>query len=117
MKAQKFLSVLIVLLLAGLGSAWAHGGRVGVGVYFGPGPYWGPGPWYYPPPYYYRPEVVVVPAPQPPVYIEQQQEAPVETAPQPSSQYWYYCAAAKGYYPYVKECPGGWQKVLPQPAK
>ena len=115
MKSHKFLSLLLVLLFAGMGCAWAHGGRVGVGVYVGP--YWGPGPWYYPPPYYYRPEVVVVPAPQPPVYIEQQQEAPVETAPPPVAQYWYYCAGAKGYYPYVKECPGGWQKVLPQPAK
>jgi hypothetical protein len=116
MNVQKFLSVFLLLLLAGLGSAWAHGVRVGVGVYVGP--YWGPGPWYYPPPYYYRPEVIVVPAPQPPAYIEQQPEAPAETAPpQPASQYWYYCAAAKGYYPYVKECPGGWQKVLPQPAK
>jgi hypothetical protein len=52
------------------------------------------------------------------VYIEQQQApaapppAPVAAAP---ADYWYYCAAAQGYYPYVKECPGGWQKVLPQP--
>lgn len=115
MKTRKILSVLIVLLLAGIGSAWAHGGRVGVGVYFGP--YWGPGPLYYPPPYYYRPEVIVVPAPQPTVYIEQQQGVPAETASRPAEQYWYYCAASKGYYPYVKECPGGWQKVLPHPAK
>lgn len=112
MKANKLLSVLIVLLLAGFGgSAWAHG-RVGIGFQFGP--YWGPGPWYYPPPYYYRPEVVVVPAAPPPVYIEQQQESAPEATAQ---QYWHYCASAKGYYPYVKECPGGWQKVLPQPAK
>lgn len=115
MKFHKILSLLVVLLLAGMGSAWAHGGRVGVGVYVGP--YWGPGPWYYPPPYYYRPEVVVVPAPQPPVYIEQQQPAPAETTNRPAEQYWYYCAASKGYYPYVKECPGGWQKVQPHPEK
>lgn len=114
MKTRKFLSLLVVLLLAGVGSAWAHGGRVGVGVYFGP--YWGPGPWYYPPPYYYRPEVVVVPAPQPTVYVEQQ-SAPVETTNRAAEQYWYYCGASKGYYPYVKECPGGWQKVLPHPDK
>jgi hypothetical protein len=115
MKTRKFLSLLVFLLLAGVGSAWAHG-RVGVGVYFGP--YWGPGPWYYsPPPYYYRPEVVVVPAPQPTVYVEQQQNAPVESAPRATEQYWYYCAASKAYYPYAKECPGGWQKVLPHPEK
>lgn len=26
-------------------------------------------------------------------------------------QYWYYCAAPEGYYPYVSECPGGWTAV------
>jgi hypothetical protein len=116
MKVFKFLSLLLLLLLTGASSAWAHG-RVGVGVYFGP--YWGPGPWYYsPPPYYYRPEVVVVPAPQPMVYVEQAQgAASAETAPRAGEQYWYYCAASKGYYPYVKECPGGWQKVQPHPEK
>ena len=116
MKLLKSLSLLAVLLLAGLGSAWAHGSRVGVYV----GPYWGyPSPWFYPP--YYRQEVIVVQPtpPEPTVYIEQQQEA-VRPEPAKSSnqqQYWYYCAAAKGYYPYVKECPGGWQKVLPQPER
>ncbi len=25
-------------------------------------------------------------------------------------------AESKTYYPYVKECPGGWQRVTPQPA-
>lgn len=113
MKARKFLSLLIVLLLAGIGGAWAHGGRIGVGVHFGP--YWGPG-WYSPPPYYYRPQVVVVPA-QPMVYIEQEPGVPAETANRPLEHYWYYCAASKAYYPYVKECPAGWQKVLPHPAQ
>jgi FKBP-type peptidyl-prolyl isomerase-like protein len=28
---------------------------------------------------------------------------------------WYYCADFKAYWPDVKECPGGWQKVVPQP--
>ena len=55
--------------------------------------------------------VVVRPEP-PPVYIEQQ-EAPAEA----TQQYWYYCPSGKGYYPYVKECPEGWQRVLPQPAQ
>jgi len=115
MKAFKFLSLLLLLLLTGASSAWAHG-RGGVGVYFGP--YWGPGPWYYtPPPYYYRPEVVVVPAQQPTVYVEQQPAGAAESAPRSGEQYWHYCAASKAYYPYVKECPGGWQKVLPHPEK
>ncbi|MCL1886604.1 MAG: hypothetical protein FWG01_01520 [Betaproteobacteria bacterium] len=31
----------------------------------------------------------------------------------PSPQYWYYCTQPQGYYPYVKECRGNWQKVIP----
>lgn len=114
MKARKLLFVLLLLTLAGFGNAFAHGGRVHghVGVYVG-GPYWSP--WFYPPPFYYQPQVVVVPPSPPPVYIEQQ-EAPGQPAPS-SNQYWYYCQSAKGYYPYIKECPGGWQKVLPQPER
>jgi hypothetical protein len=92
------------------GSALAHG-RVVVGVGFGfgfPGYYY-PSPYYYPAYYpypYYPPQQVVV-----------QQQAPVYTERQDVNEagYWYYCAASKGYYPYVKECPGGWQKVAPQP--
>src|SRR5574343_240237 len=111
MKARRFLTLLLVAMLIGSGVAWAHGVRGHVGVYFGP--VWGP-TWWYPPPYYYPPQVVVVPPSQPPVYIEQQEGA----APQPSAQqYWYFCRSAKGYYPYVKECPEGWQKVLPQPER
>jgi hypothetical protein len=113
MKAQKFILVLLALFLAGTGGAWAHGWRGHVGVYVGD-PFWGPV--WYPPPYYYPPQVVVVPAPQPPVYVEQQDAAPA--APAAGGQhYWYFCKSAKGYYPYIKECPDGWQKVLPQPGK
>ena len=89
-----------------------HGGpccgfRVGVAV---GGPLWwgGWGPWYYPP--YYYPPAVVAPA-APAQYVEQGNAA----APAPQG-YWYYCGDSKTYYPYVKECPGGWQKVTPQPA-
>ena len=104
MRFGKILAVMMVLLLAGAGgSAWAHG-RTHLGVYVG-GPLWGP--WWYPPPVYYPAPVVVQPA-VPPVYIEQRE------APQ---NYWYYCKSGKGYYPYVKECPEGWQKVLPQPER
>ena len=31
----------------------------------------------------------------------------------PVAQYWYYCTAAAAYYPYVQDCPGGWELVLP----
>lgn len=98
---------------------WNHGGahwRGGIFLNFGvPYPYyWGPRyygpPVYYeaPPAYYYSPPVVVAPA-SPPVYVERGDD---EAAAKPT--WWYWCQSAKGYYPYVKECPGGWQRVPPQ---
>jgi hypothetical protein len=115
-------------LLAGLASsaAFAHGSyrgyyghahpRVGVGVYFGGPVWWGPR-YYYPPSYYYYPPygyppVVTVPS-SPPVYIERGESPPA--ADEGSSNWWYYCVNPQGYYPYVKQCPGGWQRVAPQP--
>ena len=103
----------IVLALAGVVAsepAFAHGRArvtVGVGVGFGY-PYWASpfwGPWYYPPPYYYHPVPVVVSPPPPVTYVEQSN----------SGNWWYYCDATRGYYPYVKECPAGWQRVPPTP--
>jgi hypothetical protein len=35
-------------------------------------------------------------------------------APPPIS-YWYFCAAANAYYPYVTSCQGGWQSVPTTP--
>ena len=65
-----------------------HGGArvfIGTGVYYG----W---PYYYP---YYNPaDVLLYPPP-------------------PTDPYWYYCRAASAYYPYVKSCPGGWERYLP----
>ena len=115
MKQLKLIIAFLLLASAGITAAWADHGHVHFGVMIGPG--WGP--WYYPPPPYssapYYPPVVVE-RQAPPVYIEQPAPAaaPAPTAPPPTN-YWYYCAAAKSYYPYVKECPSGWQKVLPQP--
>ena len=86
--------------------------RVGfaIRVYFGGPAYWGP--YYYYPPYpYYYPPTVVVPQ-SPPVYIErggQAEQAPAEQG------WWYFCRESNAYYPYVKHCPGGWEKVRPQP--
>ena len=111
--------MLLAVLMFSVSTAHAHGGRARFGVYVGPswgpswGPYWGPG--FYPSPFYYPPQVIVVPAAPPPVYIEQR-EAPAEVAPD-TQQYWYFCGSSKGYYPYVKDCPEGWQKVLPQPSR
>ena len=63
----------------------------------------------------------MVPA-QPPVYIERPAEN-FEPAPAPAPQAqaqasaYYFCAASNTYYPYVRECPGGWQQVAPQPGR
>ncbi len=99
----------ILIWLAGAfvsGVALAYPFRVG--VYMG-GFY--PYPYYYPYPYApYYPPVVVAPA-QPSVYVEQ--AAPQQTAAPQENNYWYYCDKSKSYYPYVKECPGGWKAVEP----
>ncbi len=111
------------------------GGRVRVGIFVGVPlfgfPYYYPHyyyphyyyphyyyPHYYYPPYYYPPyyqTTVVVPS-QPTVYIEQGSQPSVQPSAQPQQQgYWYYCADSRAYYPYVRDCPGGWQRVAPQP--
>lgn len=114
MKAFKLSILFLFLLGASAGNlAWADRGGHGhahVGVYIGVPLFW---PWYYSPPPYYGPvygpvyspyysETIITPAP---VYIER--------APAPSSNVWHYCSNPDGYYPYVKECPGGWQRVTP----
>lgn len=82
-----------------------HGG-VRFGVFLGGPLFWGP-PYYYPP--YYYPPVVAVPD-SPPVYIQQDEQAA------PADQnWWYFCRDSNAYYPYVNQCPGGWQRVSPQP--
>ncbi len=89
------------------------------------GPYWGWGywgypyyyPYYYPYAYYgygypysypYEPAVTVPSEPR--EYIERSDEYTSEP-----SGFWYYCRESKAYYPYVKNCPGGWHKVPAQP--
>jgi hypothetical protein len=89
-------------LACGTASAHPHT-RFGVDFVIGPGPWWW-GPPYYP--YYYPPVVVADPVYAPP--------APVVQVPAPPT-YWYYCRQANAYYPYVSECPSGWEQVAPQP--
>jgi len=69
--------------------------------------YW---PYYTFQPYYSSPTVIVPSTP--PAYIEQG-TAPDTQSLEPNS--WEYCSDPAGYYPYVQECPGGWQKTDPQP--
>jgi len=51
-----------------------------------------------------------VPPPSRPVIIDR---GPQVYMQQPGSNYWYYCADAGAYYPYVHLCPKGWTKVVP----
>jgi hypothetical protein len=88
----------------GYGGYWRGGVWVGPGWGWGGwGPWWWGAPYY---PYYQAPPVVI--ERQPPVYIEPEPEPEEQT-------YWYYCRNPQGYYPYVKQCPGGWMKVVPSP--
>jgi len=111
---------MVVLLLGSMAGTSAeardghggHGPHVGVGLWLGP--WWGPGWWgpqYYPS--YYYPSYY----PEPPLVIQQQPEVYVQPASQAEQQavYWYFCKNPQGYYPYVKECPSGWMKVVPTP--
>jgi hypothetical protein len=111
-------ALLLAALVAGSavsGAALAHHGRggVGVGVVIG-APWVEPG--YYYPPYYAYPRYYAYPDPivvrSAPVYIEQGE---VDSSAPAEEGSWYYCRKSKAYYPYVKECPGGWQKVAPRP--
>jgi hypothetical protein len=102
----------LVLGAVASSTAFAHGrGGVHLGFHFGAPLFWGSPYWYGPPPYYYYyPPTVMVPA-SPPVYVERS-----DAAPEPSAQeWWYYCDTSRGYYPYVKTCPSGWQRVPPAP--
>jgi len=87
-----------------------HGGpRVSFGLHFGVPLFYQP--WhYYPAPYYYYPAApVVVQPPAPPVYVERSDVVPEGAGS------WYFCRESNSYYPYVKQCPGGWTRVPAQP--
>lgn len=72
--------------------------------------------WHWPQPYYhpYPPAVITVPAAPPTVYIERGYD---DTPPAREQGYWHYCERPEGYYPYVRECLGGWLRVAPTPAR
>jgi len=74
------------------GSHRSFGGHGRIGVFIGVPLF---APLFYPPPVIYAP---------PQTYIEQA----------PSQSYWYFCPELNAYYPYVQQCPGGWQQVVPQ---
>jgi hypothetical protein len=99
----KLILSIVTLLIFLSGTALADGWNADIVI---GGPVWDP--WYYPEPYYYPyyyPPVAVVPSP--PTYIEPESFTPTDV--------WYYCPGSKTYYPYVTECPDGWQTVPAQP--
>ena len=117
---HKAIGTFVLVLFGTLvgGSAMAQHGGHGYGYGFGISlgfPLYVPGyyPPYYPYPAYAYPPAVVE-SYSPPVYVE---EGVAQVAPAPSQAQgnWYYCAASKTYYPYVRECPAGWQRVPAQP--
>lgn len=106
--------ILFGALASGSAMAQRHHGHGGarVGIYFGAPVY---RPVFYPPPYYVYPAYGYVPAPvAPPTYVEQG-VVQAEPAPAQSQGDWYYCSDSGAYFPYVKECPAGWQRVPAQP--
>jgi hypothetical protein len=96
------------------GGGW-HGSRVAIGFGF-PGYWYGGWPYAYSAPYYgygypyaYYPPVSDAPYVGS-FYVEPRAVAEVPQQPAGGSFY-YYCAASRGYYPYVRQCPGGWERV------
>jgi hypothetical protein len=90
------------------GGGWHHefhDGRWGWWWVVGPTWYFYPQP-VYPYPNPYEPPVAVVVPPQQPA---------TPAPPPPTPQNWYYCEGARGYYPYVPACPGGWRVVPATP--
>jgi hypothetical protein len=89
--------------------AWGPGWGPGWGSGWGGGGVWVTSP----------PQVVVVPQ-EPRIFVERDEvpasapAAPPAAAPS-RPQWWYWCASANAYYPYVSTCSEGWQRVTPQP--
>jgi hypothetical protein len=106
----------------GYGHGYGYGGNVRFGISLGfpiyapgyyPAPYYAYPAYAYPAPVYAYPPAVMGPS-SPSVYVEQG-VAQAAAAPVQAQGDWYYCAASNAYYPYVGECPAGWQRVPAQP--
>lgn len=99
----------------GYGLGYGFGGYgLGLGLGYG----LGYGIYGYGPSYYAYPPSITVPAAPMIIYIERQdvpQQNNIQHPAQLQPNYWYYCRAPEGYYPYVKNCPDGWEQVAPQP--
>ncbi|MEI6826357.1 MAG: hypothetical protein WCK54_12235 [Desulfuromonadales bacterium] len=118
-RISRTLVVVLMLLFAGAGAVQGdhYGGGHRGGYYRGWDwlPFWFGVTAIATLPYYLAPR-------NPPQTVIIQQPAPPEEGyvqpPPPLVQstvqyYWYYCQNPMGYYPYVKECPSVWMKVVP----
>ncbi|HXL74316.1 MAG TPA: hypothetical protein VN967_00545 [Burkholderiales bacterium] len=129
----KLMVVLLVALLsvpalAGRAGSGAHsGGFSHSGAHFSGGRHFVPGSHFVPGGHFFRPRPVAVflgvgipfyayyPPPLPYYYdYAPGYYAPPAAIPQQQG-YWYFCPSANAYYPYVQQCPEGWQPVAPVP--
>ena len=131
---KSILPVAILLVSVSVSPAWAHGRQMnhsprwGIGLVINPFPlFYSP---YYSAPYYpypsrYYPEVIVDTVIMPArntVYVQQSNS--ISFSPYPavsvtpesgvSGGDWYYCHHPDGFYPSIKTCPSGWQRVPAQ---
>ena len=93
--------------MTGSPTRFHHGGRtvifIGAPFYFWSWPY---GYYYLPPPYYYGPDYVArYDLPQ--IYVEK-----FDGIQTPQTQGEIFCPSANAYYPDVKDCPNGWQRII-----
>ena len=105
----------------GQGGGLRFGISLGVPLYglgYYPGPYYSypgyayPAPAYsYPGPAYAYPGPAVAPSG---AFIEQGFS---QAAPARAQGDWLYCTGSQTYYPYVRQWPGGWQRVPVQPPR
>ena len=105
----------------GYGGGWGWGwGGIGLGL--GLGAAYLANPYVYAPyydypyayPYGYAPPAVVIDNSGAPVSPQGTTMAPPAPGQQASGS-WFYCDSAKGYYPYVAQCPEPWRRVSATP--
>ena len=101
---------------------------VGLGLLFGSALLWSalqPSSTYYPaqpvysyspPAYYPAPAVVTQYVQTPTAWLPPPPASAAPDSQVSDGQWWYFCGKPKGYYPYVKRCQVGWEKVSPAPS-
>jgi hypothetical protein len=101
----------------GYGPVVRFGFSYGLPIYaprYFPAPFYSVPGYAFPAPVYTYPPAVIRYIPSASAYVERS-IAPAESEPSQAQNDWYYCSGSRMYYPYAKECPGGWQRVPAQP--